>query len=221
MAIVSHKHRVVYFPLAKNCSTSLKHFFFELETGRKFREAKSLFKLVGHVHTYFPTQVEEKWYKFYNSYETIAVVRDPISRFLSGYGNRILNARALETRGNVVETLKSRGLPTIPDLNTFIELMNEYMEISSYTRNHFSPQFSVIGEIFGKINLVYPISRVSEIPNFFAEKRGVLIKLPHEQSAGKKFTLDDLSRDQLEKLVEFYKEDYEMLKEYFKPPSPK
>jgi hypothetical protein len=219
VAIVSHKHRIVFFPLAKNCSTSLKYFFYELDTGRPFRRVKARFNLPGHIHTYFPTATEEKWLKFYNAYDTMAVVRDPISRFLSAYGNRIVHARALETRGNVVETLKAKGLSTIPDLPSFIDNLEAYVQISSYTKNHISPQSSVIGGIFKHIKHIYPLSKVSEIPSFVLETRGVEIALPHEQSTGPKFKQSDLSAQHLAKLIDFYSEDYAMLKDYFQPPA--
>jgi hypothetical protein len=219
LAIVSHKHRLVYFPLAKNCSTSLKHLFYELETGLSFRKARAKFSLPGHIHTYFPTLILEDWVRFYGAYDTMVVVRDPISRFLSGYGNRIIHARALETRGNIGEMLKAENLPTMPDLNEFVDNLEKYLSFSSYMRSHLSPQASVIGEIFPRIQHVFQISNVGRIPEFFRERRGLEVKLRHDQSVGPKFKPSDLSKDRLDKLVAFYEDDYKMLKDFFTPPT--
>ena len=146
------------------------------------------------------------------------VVRDPISRFLSGYGNRIIHARALERHGNVIGRLQTEKLPILPDIGFFVDNMERYLDISPYVRNHLAPQCSVIGGIFDKINKIYPISRVHEIPEFFSKERGLHISLPHEQSAGPKFTLSHLSRQQVDKLVDFYKDDYNMLKDHYNAP---
>jgi hypothetical protein len=40
-------------------------------------------------------------------------------------------------------------------------------------------------------------------------------KLPRTQTGGRKFSVKDLSSKQLEFLIDFYKEDYELLKEFY------
>lgn len=219
MPIISHKHRVVFFPMAKNCSTSIKHLFYHLETGQPFRQARATYKLVGHIHTYYPTLTQEKWQPFYDCYESMTIIRDPVSRFLSGFGNRILHAKALETRGNISNKIKAAGLSLEPDLDDFVDNLEEYLQISTYMRNHLSPQTSIIGAIFPKIKHVFPISRASEIPDFFRALRGLEVRFPHEQSAGPKFKISDLSSMRLKKIIDFYKDDYALFKQHYEPPT--
>lgn len=216
--IVSHKHRIVFFPLAKNCSTSVKHMFYEMETGQPFRQARRAYNLIGHIHSYFPTLTQEKWLPFYDCYDSMVIVRDPVSRFLSGYGNRVLHAKALQTRGNIGDKVKAAGLPLEPDLDGFVDNLEKYLQLSIYMKNHLLPQASVIGEIFPKIKHVFPISRVAEIQDFFRAERGVNLELRHEQSAGPKFKTSDLSSARLKKVVKFYKDDYKLLHQYFSAP---
>lgn len=219
MPIISHKHRIVFFPMAKNCSTSIKHMFYHLETGRPFRQARAAYNLVGHVHAYYPTVTLEKWHPFYDCYESMTIVRDPVSRFLSGYGNRILHAKALETRGNIGDKIKAAGLSLEPDLDSFVDNLEKYLQISVYMKNHLSPQASIIGAIFPKIKHVLPISRAAEIPEFFRTHRNINVTFPHEQSVGPKFKPSDLSRSRLKKIVDFYKDDYALLHQHFAPPA--
>lgn len=218
MAIVSHKHRIVFFPMAKNCSTSVKHLFYRLDVGMPFRAAKKNFGLIGHVHKYYPTQTQEEWQRIYDAYDSIVIVRDPIKRFLSAYGNRVVHMKALETMGDASAKILMSNYPLQPSLEQFVQNLEFYCNASSYMKNHIAPQETIVGGIFSKIKHVYDISQVSEFEKFMSERCEKQIVLPREQSGGPKFTVSDLSERSLKKLLDFYHEDYAMLSRFYSPP---
>lgn len=218
MAIISHKHRLVFFPMAKNCSTSIKHLFYRLEVGMPFRAARKKYGLVGHVHKYYPTQTKEEWQSIFDAYKSIAIVRDPLKRFLSAYGNRVVHMKVLETTGNASVKIRLAGYPLQPSLEQFVQNLEFYCDASSYLKNHIAPQQTIVGGIFQKINRVYDISQVPEFESFMSERYGKPIVLPREQSGGPKFTASDLSKSSLKKLLNFYRKDYEMLSQFYTPP---
>lgn len=153
MAIVSHKHRVVFFPMAKNCSTSVKHLFYGLETGMPFRKAKKKYGLLGHVHKYYPTQTKEEWLNIFEAYDSIVIVRDPIKRFLSAYGNRIVHRKVLETTGYASKLIRAAGFPLQPSLDEFIQNLEFYCKVSSYMKNHIAPQETIVGKSSPRSNM--------------------------------------------------------------------
>ena len=217
MSIVSHKHRLVFFPIAKNCSTSIKHLFYQLETGQKFKQARKHYGLAGHVHHYYPTRNGEKFLNFFDSYDTITIVRDPIKRFLSTYGERIGHVKVLE-RAGTVEKIRSDGYPVQPSLEEFVQNLEYYCEVSSRVRRHIAPQKNIIGPFFPRIKKVYEISQIPEFEAFMSERYGKPITLAQDQTGGPKFTIADLSQRSLEKMVDYYKPDYKMLSQFYDPP---
>lgn len=219
MAIISHRYRVVFFPMAKNCSTSTKHLFYRLEVGIPFRAAKKKYGLLGHVHKYYPTRTKEEWQRIFDAYESIAIIRDPIKRFLSAYGNRVVHMQALETMGDASSKILAAGYPLQPSLEQFVQNLEFYCNASSYMKNHIAPQETIIGEIFSNIKRVYDTSQVPQFEEFMSERCGKQIVLPREQSGGPKFTVSDLSKRSLRILLNFYREDYEMLSRFYSPPN--
>ena len=218
MAIISHQHRLVFFPLAKNCSSSIKHLFYELETGLPFRQARKKYNLVGHVHNYYPSLPREKWLPIFAAYDSMVIVREPIKRFLSAYANRVVHIKALETVGTAAKTINASPHSLQPTLEEFVQNLEFYCEASPYIRNHVAPQQSVIGKFFPQIKRVYDPAQVPDLEAFLSERYEKPIVLPREQSGGPKLTTQDLSRSSLKKLKRFYKNDYAMLSEFYKRP---
>lgn len=215
MAIISHKRRIVFFPIEKNCSTSVKHLFYRLETGTPFPKAKKKFNLVGHVHNYYPSFVEEKWLEFYDAYDTIAIVRDPIKRFLSAYGNRVVATKALETVGHSKAKIDRSVYSLQPSLDEFVQNLEFYCEVSPYIERHIASQSSKIGKFFSKIKLTYDTSQIPEFEEYLSKKYRRKVKLPHKQTAGPKYKISDLKKESLEKLQKFYEKDYNMLSNFY------
>jgi len=88
--LVSQKHRVIYTPIAKNAHTTLKRMFVRLSGHPQLRE------ILGGVHTYLAAHntglslcdyTPEEASEIFNDprYFRFVVLRDPLSRAVSGY----------------------------------------------------------------------------------------------------------------------------------------
>jgi hypothetical protein len=218
MAIVSHRLRIVFFPMPKNCSSSVKSAFYKLETGMTYRRAKKKFGLTVNVHSCYRVPNHEKWKGIYDSYDTVTFVREPIKRFLSAYSNRVVHVRALEKFGTSPEEISEAGYPVRPTLEEFAEHLEYYCSVSSHVRKHVNPQEKIIGDIFPKIKHVFDTSQIPEFEKLVTERDGRPFTLPHNQTGGKKYKFSDLSDGAMEKLTKFYAADYKMLSSIYQKP---
>lgn len=68
------------------------------------------------------------------------VVRDPVSRFLSAYTNRVTYYRDMERECAQNPEIRSQfdelGLPAVPDLDVFIDNFEHYVNLSPSIRLH-------------------------------------------------------------------------------------
>lgn len=148
--------KILYYPVPKCAGTSMRACLFEIENG--FAWCGMIINgHTTHLHDYLgkagPFQAmalpEPNW-------ERIAIVRDPVERFLSMYRNRVLHygdisASRMERRGVRAD------LPTTPDLETFVAHLAEYRKLSQsgitpIRRRIFSEMTSsIISAFFGSI----------------------------------------------------------------------
>lgn len=217
MAAVSHRCRMVYFPIPKNGSSSVKRMFYEMDSGRSADSLKDELKLSP--HDIYSHQSRERWLRYYSSYSTLVIVRDPIKRFLSSYSNRVVHRESLSKDDEVAARLKEKGLSTTPSLNEFVANLAAYRDTSDYIKKHTNPQARYVEEFWEKITHKIPIERIDELPRLMESMSGIALALPHLQTEGPKIEVSDLSEDSLAILRDFYGRDYKMLKEFYDPES--
>ncbi len=137
------------------------------------------------------------------------MVRDPVRRFLSAYGNRVLHHRELSWK-LAGRKLRELGLEATPDLDLFIDRYEDYPQAHPSILHHTRPMVDFLGSDPDYFARVY---RFEELPQFVAdisERIGRPVEIGHEQTGGPKFKPSDLSAAQLRKLQEIYKRDYEV-----------
>ncbi|WP_421723395.1 sulfotransferase family 2 domain-containing protein [Bauldia sp.] len=210
MVAVSHRFELVYFPIPKNATSSLKHVFYTIETGHPF-DAKTRDRLGGTVHQFYRSRPSD-WLDYYAGYTSFVIVRDPIKRLLSAYGNRVLGAG--ESRS---EKLSSAGLKPEPTIEEFIINFNEYRENSKVIRNHTIPQSRYVGDFWDKIALKIPIEQLGSVPEMLQKLTGARVELPQMKKTPNPAKVSDLSPKLFNKLVDFYQKDYEMLGPMYSP----
>ena len=145
------KNKLAYVPVPKNACTSIKSFLYEFQNKREFQEFE-----VGHrtlyIHNVMHSALYEKWCsedilsEINNSNTFIfAIVRDPLSRFLSCYTNRILFYDDIGKNKWACKKCKEKDLPAKPDINTFVENLSFYRKISYSVNHHVRPQVDFLG----------------------------------------------------------------------------
>lgn len=197
-AIICKKTSVIYFPAPKNGSTSLRRLFFELENGFQFRK----FTINGRPTDLFWLYRNQELFKAVSApagYEKIAVVRDPVSRFLSNY-------TWLVTDRNV-------NFPQTLEVDDFVDALKEVIAQSSKARFHLMPQSAFLGTDLSYYDRVFRMEDMAELYRYLSERSGLKIELPWENRSTSNVPL--LSKNSLRKLEQIYQADYALLQKVY------
>ena len=198
-----------YFPIPKTACTSIKQTLYRLDLHTDFVSRK------GHsIHNYFARRpmapIDSIEFSF-------LVIRDPIKRLLSAYSNRVLHYRELS-----LEFLSSKSPEFVgqvpycdPTLVQFINHLIEYSMIPNIN-HHIEPVSERLTSKdlcqFGKI---YPIENISSLGADLSTVLGRDVKFDRSQTGGRKIPLGELSLIQMKTLIDYYKEDYQLLSEFY------
>lgn len=134
----------------------------------------------------------------------VAIVRDPISRILSCYADRVL----IKNRKNVKEN--------VTDWDYFINNLQKIQEEYKDIWHHSYPQVNRLGRdpsIYDKIFNTKNLN--NEFPKFIGELYNTKIPSIHTKSSGSIKNKINLTDKHLELIKEFYKEDYKYYGDYF------
>ncbi len=197
---ICEKTRTVYFPVPKNGSTSLRHLFFRIENGFDFvpfkinGKSQDLFWLYRHNRPFARIEVPEGFAK-------IAVVRNPVARFMSNYRWLAADWKA-----------RFQEMPTI---DGFIARFAEFVRLSPKARFHLATQSVHLGGDLSYFDRVFRMENMSEIEDYLTERGGMSIRLPW---ANKSTELDDAaSGATIDRVIDIYRRDYALLGAYYRP----
>lgn len=208
---------LVYFPVPKVACTSIKHALLNHnEDGRADRldAARQTDKSLPHVHMVYPsTPLRRRHFLEYFGRRWFCVVREPVSRFLSAYGNRVVHHRDLD---GCRPALDRAGLSAEPDLETFVAHLDGYCAASRTIRDHVRPMVDYLGHTPRRYDRVFGMSELVALPAYLAEAgAGDGIVLGHKQTGGPKLTRGDLSPGALKRVTDFYADDYSAFGAWF------
>lgn len=202
--------KVGYRFIPKTACTSLKEKLFEMEFSDVYDDRIHN----KHIHHFmkdnFSGDISNCEFKF-------MVVRDPIKRFLSAYSNRVGHHRELSEwyiREKHPELLGK--IPCYdPDLASFIKYIELFMAVPSI-RHHFKP----ISQFFNKSDFfsfdkIYKIENINDLESDLTKVYNKEFRLDKKQTEGVKLGVDALDFEQLSFLMDFYKDDYEILENYY------
>jgi len=218
-AAICKAHGLAFFAVPKAASTSMKMVLYELEHGRPWTGEPD------RVHPRFPTRpITEEDFAVTEGLWRYTIIRDPVSRLLSAYGNRVLHHRdirrdaAPRRRDRLLFRLRHRGLSLYPDQDSFYCNLDRYQRLSYSIWHHTAPISTFIGTDLSRFDAIY---RVEDLPALQAElgrRTGRPIALPREQTEGAKITLDMLSARARDAVLSQTDPDYALLKDYYGPP---
>ncbi len=206
---------LAYLPVPKNACTSIKWMFYEAEHGVKFSPYKSNNGKNVFIHDLYPTITFDKLEKeSIADSERIAVVRDPVKRVFSAYGNRVVLHRELSA-GKQGKRLAKFGLLPDPDLSTFIDQIEEYCAAVPTINHHTRPQVDFLGSDPAYFSRIYRFSELDSLAEDVSRITGKRLDLPRLQRGGPKFSITDITGIQHEKLRGLYTADYEAFGSWF------
>jgi hypothetical protein len=216
--IVSNRLRIVYQPIPKNACTTIKTMLFHADAGRPFDIAAQSSAAEVYIHQIYPTNpADPARLAYFDRYDMIVVLRDPLERFISGYRNRIATyydiLATTRARPEAARMLEAARLPATPDINTFATRLPFYMRVCATTAHHVRPQAH-----YARAILALPSAgrarRMEDLPAIaalFSERAGFEVPLPHLQTAGNTLEVDTLTRTSRAVLQRVYAEDWNLL----------
>ena len=208
MPVFLKAKKLAYIPVPKTACTSLKNFFYFTENGQDFTPFIQNGRTF-HIHNVYPTVLFSRLpFSTIEDLERIIVIRDPISRFLSGYSNRVLHHMELST-GPAKKELRRRDLPVKPSLSRFIADLAGYRDAVPSINHHFRPLVDFSGKDSSYYSHIFPISELDRLVEYVAEKTGRVAPLPRLQTGGPKISVDSLSVKEMDVLRDAYSEDYD------------
>ncbi len=234
------EHDLLFLMVTKTASTSIKHFFYQVENGFPFKT----FKAGGtrfHIHDLYGAcafdNVPKKLKMASNRY---ALVRDPLARLLSCYENKILEQDRLSSIDP--DILKQKNLKPQPSLKEFVEHLSEYNEVSYAIWEHSLPLVYFLGEDASWFTRVFDFSEIKEmgmtLKRITDAKHNFPHKLPNTERTNKDILLeivkhikgtpkphkrkewcvpsDQITPEIIAKVREIYAKDYEVFGHIFK-----
>lgn len=210
MSVFLWDHRLTYVSLPKAACTSLKHMFFEIENGFAFRAFQANGR-AQHIHNAaYPSRPFARLpHGRIAGHLRLAVLRDPVSRFLSGYSNRVLHHRELAPE-RIAPEHRRQGASPDPDLAEFLDKLEIYRAASPSIRHHTEPMVGFLGPDPGYYGGLYDISRLEDFRRRLEEVLGRPVEIPHRQTGGPKLGPEALSAAQRQRLERIYAEDYRL-----------
>jgi hypothetical protein len=216
MAVFNYEHRISYYPVPKVACSSLKLLFFRLENGFDFRN----FRVNGqwnYIHSILPTEPFDvvKALDKENHFR-VAVVRDPVDRFISCYRNRVCFHGDLD-EGQLSPAAIAAGLVPRPSLSTFVDKLETYCEHVWQINHHCAPMVTYIGKDPSWYSYITNLQNIGSLVAKIQEIVGndMSLDLPWEQTDGPKLTRKELTPAELRKIERFYAEDYDIYGHFF------
>ncbi len=214
MPIVLDDLKLSYTPVPKTACTSLKMVFFDIENGREFVP----FRHNGrefHIHkVYASVLFNPKQAGRLADYRRLILVRDPIQRLLSAYGNRVVHHRELSL-ANARKELFAHDLAPDPGLEEFVTKLPRYMKAVESIDHHARPLVDFAGTDAAYYTRVYRMSEIEDMVADLSAVAGRRLTVGRLQTGGPKLSVDDLGRREIDTLRQFYAEDYRAFGRYF------
>lgn len=211
MVHVMPRVKLAYFPVPKIACTSIKEFLFEIGYGHPFEPTERADGTTLYIHGFIRTDAFDFLdLSRFEGFRRIAVVRDPIARLLSAYGNRVMHHGEL-SKDAAGPALAERGLPADPDLATFVDNLDSYRAAAPSIHHHTEPMITYLGTNPSYFTRVYRFAELGTLAKDIRTLTGVTAQMPRRQTGGPKFTASDLTSAQIERLRAFYGADYTFL----------
>ncbi|RWM09085.1 MAG: hypothetical protein EOR72_27020 [Mesorhizobium sp.] len=213
MAIQAEKLPVTYYPIPKSGSSSIKYALMSLR-GKQAPLADP----DNEVHSHLFTSWVDPFAPVYDGLRhKFTIVRDPLERLLSAYSSRVLDTNVLMRSSTKAEMLEAFGLPTDPDLDTFILNVEKYSASSWEIRFHVASPRHFVGSSLFLFERVFRFEEMNKVEAFLSSVSGREIAIPRLQAARRKVSPSDLSPAALAKAMRFCRYDYAFLVDYYDP----
>ena len=199
-ALVDHDKKLLYIPLPKCGSSTIKNYFTFARFGKMYGE----FVHFKHGEMYQIITATDLATKF-RDYKKFTVVRDPISRIVSYFTSNVVN-RALRREAHGCETFM--GLSTTPGPRVVARHFHHYRQMFVDFRHHTDAMSGYLRDMLPHLDSVFKMSDLPQIRQLLSESYSV--EIPDEKAMVTRngSNLTDLCKEEFQKYTDFYSEDY-------------
>lgn len=203
MSIYSEVLNIRYYPVPKVACTSVKQVIYALEHGAPYASG-SIHRAYG--TTNFTPPEDERG----EGELRIALVRDPIKRFISAYRNRIHgHEEAAHWK------LRKQGLPLdlkpFPTPQEFVHNLAAYQARVHSLKHHTLPMVTFLGRDPGFYDHIFDMSEIPALEALLSDRAGREVRLPVTQTGGPRYTEAALGDEECAILRDYYRDDYAFL----------
>lgn len=207
MSIPIRRVGVEIFTSPKVLSTSLKHLAFEIDNDRPFED--SMADGPKSVHNIYPARAFQETTPL-PEFVRVGFVRDPVERLLSAFRNRVIKRSPNELAQ--WSQVREQGLDPSPSLEYFVENLSLYQKALPTIMHHSAPQVFYLGNQSDFYEHIFSDRQTMEFQNYLSELLGRRITLPWTQISQKDMPFT-ITSNIIERVREYYKEDYEVFGE--------
>jgi len=215
MVVAIKVHRIAYMPVPKAACSSVKAALATIDPDVEI-DLKALAKNNNVAHRIYPTtrfrphrwQEYEGWWRF-------TVVRDPLTRLLSVYSDRVQGRQELF---NSPKIRRQSEFPPDPDPDFFFQNIQSYIELASVIKHHAMPARLFIGRKPLKYDRVFTVGQIPELEGELRRISGLPVSVPRSNVSKVKLEFSSLSPETQSFLAKFLQDEYSHLSDYFKNP---
>ena len=224
MSAILEAQNLAYISAPKCACSSVKDLIFRVENNCNFNKLRTerggiRFQISGrpiYLHNFYPaipyTEQPQHLLKKLNKF---CVVRNPLNRFTSCYRNRVLRFGAL--KAEKIAQLEIDA-PSDPDLNQFVEHLDEYTK-APQIRHHKLPLTHFLGDSADSYDRIFNLKTFHQLPAYLKQHFGRTRSLRHLQTSEHertpKTSTNALSSSSIQKLENYYSEDFRCFSQYF------
>lgn len=215
MSTVLHHLKIAYFSVPKVACTTIKTFFFEVENNnQRTFEGFLVNEQWVSIHSFYASKRFDEWdHAAVADYLKLAVVRDPVDRFLSAYRNRVMFHNELDKLRLTPEDVQS-GVVARPDLDQYIAHFHRYRELARPIGSHTLPLVEHLGGDAAYFDHVFNIRDLASFVEVVRSRAPFAPDMGHYQTGGPEIKPDVLSAAQRKFIMDLYAEDYRVFGKY-------
>lgn len=206
MVEIVRSKKLAYFPVRKVGGTSVR------------RALKAVADGPEDYKSTWATPMNARQIAMTKDMHRIAIIRDPVERFLSAYTHRVFDARDLDKQFQDRWVTRAFRLPFQPDIETFCRHFRTYYIMNDKIRRHFRHQRIYLGADLGFFHKIYHLRQLDELARDLSEIAGRTIEIPRLRVSGRKLTFADCSPEVQRFVLKETEADYAYLSDYFTPP---
>jgi Sulfotransferase family len=202
MSILVPPLRLAYFPVPKNACSTLKILFYRINTGEIWSSARNGGQPIHRTKGYRTLKFSAARARVPEGYQTLAVVRDPIDRFLSAYFNKVVDERG------ATQAAMAPGAVLPESFDEFLDRIEELRHANYQIRQHTRPQTDFLGPDPGYFSFVFRLEANAGLRNWLRDRIGAPPKLRHVNRSQRSFGRERLTPAQLARLRDLYRADF-------------